>query len=200
MKKIPALETERLILRPFSLNDAKDVQRLAGDFAVAETTLAIPHPYEDGMAEEWIGTHEKKSQEGTEIVFAITHKTEKYLIGAIGISQINTQFEKAEIGYWIGKPYWNKGYCTEAVQAVLKYCFESLKLNKVYAAHFINNPPSGRVMQKAGMKKEGVLRQNVKKGEEYFDTPVYGILRSEYLAICFFKDVKINVINLASCD
>ncbi len=180
MNAIPTLETKRLIIRPFSLDDAKDVQRLAGDFAVAETTLTIPHPYENSMAEEWIGTHEKNFQEGTEIVFAITHKTEKYLIGAIGISNINTKFEKAEIGYWIGKPHWNNGYCTEAVQAVLKYCFVSLKLNKVYAMHFMNNPPSGRIMEKAGMKKEGVLRQNVKKGEKYFDTPVYGILRGEF--------------------
>lgn len=180
MSKIPTLESERLILRPFSLNDAKDVQHLAGDFLVAETTLNIPHPYEDGMAEDWIGTHKKNFEAGTEIIFAITHKSEKYLIGAIGISKINTQFEKAEIGYWIGKPYWNNGYCTEAVQAVLKYCFENLNLNKVYAMHFSNNHSSGRVMEKAGMRKEGVLCQNVKKGEKFIDTPVYGILRSEY--------------------
>lgn len=180
MKKIPTLKTERLILRPFSLDDAKDVQRLAGDAAVAETTLTIPHPYEDGMAEEWIGTHQNCFREGHEVVFAITHKTEKYLIGAIGISNIHKTFDKAEIGYWIGKPYWNNGYCTEAIKAVLKYCFVNLKLNKVYAMHFANNPQSGRVMEKADMKKEGVLRQNVKKGKEYIDTPVYGILRSEF--------------------
>jgi len=191
MNAIPTLETERLILRPFSHDDAKEVQRLAGDFAVAETTLTIPHPYEDGMAEEWIGTHEKIFQAGTEIVFAITDKIEKYLIGAIGISQINTQFEKAEIGYWIGKPYWNKGYCTEAVQAVLKYCFENLKLNKVYAMHFTNNPPSGRVMEKAGMTKEGLLRQNVKKGGKFIDTPVYGILRSEFYDLILLTNSKL---------
>ena len=181
MKKFPTLKTERLILRPFSLDDAKQVQHLAGDAAIAAMTLMIPHPYEDGVAEEWIKSHEKKFQEGSEIDFAITHKAEDYLIGAIGISSIDQKFEKAEIGYWIGKPFWNKGFCTEAVKAVLQYSFEKLKLNKVYAHHFIDNPSSGKVMKKAGMKEEGMLRQNVKKGEKYIDTPLYGILRSEFM-------------------
>jgi len=180
VKKIPTLKCERLILRPFSLNDATRVQLLAGDAAIAETTLTIPHPYEDGMAEEWISTHEKKFQQGGGIDFAITLKAENILIGAIGISNINQKFDKAEIGYWIGKPFWNNGYCTEAVKAVLKYCFEELKVNKVYAHHFIENAASGKVMKKAGMKKEGILRQNVKKGEKYFDTPVFGILKNEF--------------------
>ena len=177
---MPTLKTERLILRPFNQNDAKDVQRLAGDYDIAKTTLFIPHPYEDGMAEGWIKSHQKNFNKGIEITLAITLRESNELIGAIGISHINEDLEKASIGYWIGKQYWNCGYCTEAVKAVLKYCFEELKLNRVSAHHFANNPASGKVMEKAGMKKEGVLRQNEKKWGEYVDTPIYGILKNEF--------------------
>lgn len=168
------------MLRPFNLLDAHDVQRLAGDYDIARTTLNIPHPYEDGKAEEWISTHQSAFEAGKEVIFAIVHAQEQYLIGAIGISNIHKEFEKAEIGYWIGKPYWNQGYCTEAVKAVIRYCFEEMKLNRVYAHHFLNNPASGRVMEKAGMKKEGVLRQHDKKWDEFMDTVVYGALRSDF--------------------
>ena len=88
----------------------------------------------------------------------------------------------AEMGYWIGKPYWNRGYGTEAAGGVLRYAFEQLGLNRVYAAHFRRNPASGRIMQKIGMTYEGCLRQHIKKWDTFEDMEYYGILRSEYLA------------------
>ena len=117
-KSRPTLETERLVLRPFEMGDAPRVQLLAGDRSVAATTKTIPHPYEDGMAEQWIGTHQDRFENGQEIVFAITRKDGGELIGAIGLT-LNLTQENAEMGYWIGKPYWGRGYCTEAGRAVL---------------------------------------------------------------------------------
>jgi len=180
MKDYPILLTRRLILRPFTLEDAPEVQRLAGDKDIASTTLHIPHPYEDGMAEEWISKHQEQFEKREQITFAIVHREEKYLIGAIGLSGISEEHEKAEVGYWIGKPYWNQDYCTEAAQAILKYSFEVLKLNRVYARHFKRNLASGRVMRKLGMKHEGCLRQHFKKWENYEDSEMYGILREEF--------------------
>ncbi|UCB42075.1 MAG: GNAT family N-acetyltransferase [Dehalococcoidales bacterium] len=176
----PILETERLILKPFKLADAPEVQRLVGDRDVASTTINIPHPYEDGMAEEWIAAYQDRFDKGEQVRFAITHGKEGYLIGAIDLWAINTQHEKAEIGYWTGKPYWNLGYCTEAARAVLKHGFIILGLNRIYATHFTRNPASGRVMQKIGMKHEGHLRQHAKKWGNYEDFETYAILRSEY--------------------
>ena len=175
----PTIKTERLILRPFTLDDAPELQRLIGDRDIASTTLNIPHPYEDGMAEEWIGPHQEQFDKGEEINLAIAHREQNFLIGGIGL-KINKRFENAELGYWIGKPYWNQGYCTEAARAVLKYGFEILGLNRVHASHMTRNPASGRVTQKIGMKHEGCLRQHAKKWGKFEDMEAYGILRSEY--------------------
>jgi ribosomal-protein-alanine N-acetyltransferase len=179
MNKIPTLTTPRLILRPFRLTDARDVQQLAGDYDIAATTIAIPHPYENGMAEDWIKTHSSDFENGTQVVFAITHREKKFLIGAIGISNIKHDFEIGELGYWIGKKYWNNGYGTEAADVVIKYGIEELSLNRIYAHHFKNNHASGRILQKVGMKHEGSFRQHVKKWGNYIDVEAYGIVKSD---------------------
>jgi RimJ/RimL family protein N-acetyltransferase len=173
------LLTDRLLLRPFTLADAPDVQRLAGDRDIASTTLNVPHPYEDGMAEQWIGTHQERFDRGELVNFAITMRQDGTLIGAIGLV-IDQKHEHAELGYWIGKPYWGNGYCTEAAEVVLHYGFTVLGLNRIYARYMTRNPASGRVMEKAGMRYEGCLRQHVKKWEVFEDLNVYAILKSEY--------------------
>ena len=178
-KQRPTLETQRLLLRPFELSDAPRVQLLAGDRDVAKTTLAIGHPYEISSAENWIATHQDGFEKGTQVVFAITLKNDRELIGCISLG-LNLDQEIAELGYWIGKPYWSRGYCTEAAHAVLRCGFATLQLNRVQAHHFSHNPASGRVMQKAGMRHEGHLRRHVKKWGEFYDVEAYGILRSEF--------------------
>jgi RimJ/RimL family protein N-acetyltransferase len=177
-KNRPTLETERLFLRPFELSDASRVQLLAGDRAIAATTKNIPHPYEDGMAEQWIGAHQERFERGQEAVFAIVLKDGSDLIGAIGLN-LNLKQENAELGYWIGKAYWGCGYCTEAGHVVLRYAFDELHLHRVHARHLGHNPASGRVMQKLGMRHEGRQREHVKKWDEFYDVEAYGILCSE---------------------
>jgi RimJ/RimL family protein N-acetyltransferase len=174
----PSLQTERLLLRPFRLDDAPEVQRLAGDREVASTTLLIPHPYKDGMAEAWIATHEEQFAEGLQAVFAIVRKADQRLLGAIGLS-IKSEHARAELGYWIGRPYWNQGYATEAAAAVVRYGFEALGLNRVFAQHMVRNPASGRVMQKIGMQHEGRLRQHVQKWDQFEDVEIYSLLRGD---------------------
>ncbi len=181
MKERPTLETTRLILRPFTLGDARDVQRLAGDREIASTTLNVPHPYEDGMAEQWIGTHQEKYERGELVNFAIVRRADNALLGAMGL-RITQQHTHAELGYWLGKPYWNAGYCTEAAHAVVAYGFEGLGLHRIHASHMTRNPASGRVMQKIGMRYEGCLRQHVHKREVFEDLALYGILKSEYVS------------------
>ena len=175
----PTLTSDRLLLRPFTLADAPVVQRLAGDRDIASTTLNIPHPYEDGMAETWIGGHQERFDKGELASFAVVLR-DGTLIGAIGL-HIDQQHERAELGYWIGKPYWGQGYCTEAGRAVVHYGLETLGLNRIQARHLARNPASGRVMQKIGMRYEGYLRQHVIKWGVLEDIELYAILKSEYI-------------------
>lgn len=179
MPKRPTLQTDRLLLRPFKLDDAARVQELAGVKEIASTTLNIPHPYEDGMAEAWIETHAEAFEKGESITFAIVLKQENMLIGAIGLA-VNPDHDRAELGYWIGKPYWSNGHATEAGRAVLEYGFTKRNLNRIYASHLSRNPASGKVMQKLNMRHEASYRQHVKKWGHYEDLEVYGILRDEF--------------------
>jgi RimJ/RimL family protein N-acetyltransferase len=175
----PTLHTERLFLRPFSLEDAPAVQRLAGAREIAATTLNIPHPYEDGMAAAWIETHQERFEKGELVNFAVVSKSDAVLVGAIGL-HVSASNARAELGYWIGVPFWGQGYATEAGRAVVGYAFAALDLNRVLAYHLGSNPASGRVMQKIGMIREGCLRQHTEKWGVLEDLVVYGILRDEW--------------------
>lgn len=179
MKDFPILESERLLLRQFSLKDAPDVTRLADDPKIAATTLFIPNPYPDRLAEKWIEAHTADFENDKQIIWAITLKKTGELIGTIGL-EFKFEYEKAEFGFWIGTEFWNKGFATEALSEVLKFGFDELGLNRIFAHHFVNNPASGKVMLKNGLKEEGYLREDIIKDFKYIDVKIYGILRSEY--------------------
>ena len=174
----PTLRTERLVLRPFAPEDAADVQRLAGAREVAATTLHIPHPYGDGVAEAWIATHAERFAEGRVLTLAITLRDGGAVVGAIGLT-FNRAHHNAEMGYWVGVPYWGRGYATEAAAALLRYGFDVLGLHRVHATHLTRNPASGRVMQKIGMRHEGTMREHTLKAGAFEDLEKYGKLASD---------------------
>ncbi len=182
MKTAPILHTERLTLRSFKLEDAQDVQRLAGDRDIAATLTRMPHPYQDGMAEKWIRSCYEKFEKDEALNFAITLRADKNLIGGIGL-RLDRENENAELGYWIGKPYWNRGYCTEAAKVVVVHSFEVLKLNRIHAKYFKRNTASGRVLEKIGMQYEGCFRQHIKKWDTFEDLMGYGMLKTDYDAL-----------------
>ena len=155
------------------------MQRLAGDRDLAATVTNVPHPYKDGMAEEWISSHDAEFQTGSAVVLAIVITSCEELVGAIGL-HVNKKNLWAELGYWIGKPYWNKGYCTEAARAIVRYGFDQLHVNRIQARHMTKNPASGRVMAKVGMTCEGVLREQVRRWDSFEDMAMYGILASTF--------------------
>jgi ribosomal-protein-alanine N-acetyltransferase len=174
----PILDTDRLVLRPFTLADAATVYELAGERAIAATTLTLPHPYPKGLATEWIRTHANAFAQGTAVNLAIVLKSGP-LCGSIGLGLV-PEFQLAELGYWVGKPFWGQGYCTEAARALLAYGFTTLALNRIQATHFVDNPASGRVMEKIGMAYEGCRRQHTRKWGVFKDIKLYGILRSDW--------------------
>lgn len=175
----PLINTERLILRPFTFDDAERVRELAGDRQVYATTLTIPHPYQEGMAERWIATHAKTFYEGNGVVSAVVEKATGDLIGGVSFG-INRPHLRAELGWWIGVPYWNHGYCTEAARALVAYGFASFKLQKFTSRHLVDNPASGRVMEKIGMQKEGYQRAHFYKDGIAHDSVEYGLLREDW--------------------
>jgi RimJ/RimL family protein N-acetyltransferase len=179
MAQRPTLETKRLLLRPFEMSDSTDVRCLAGDRAIADTTVNIPHPYEDGMAEDWISKQQDIFSKGEGIDFAITMKSGGTLVGAISLLGVVKEHQ-AELGYWIGRPYWNKGICTEAGLSVVQYGFEELGLNRIHAAHFSRNKASGRVIQKLGTMHEGCRKQHVKKWDHFEDLELYGLMKEDW--------------------
>ena len=175
------LHTERLLLRPFRREDIPALLPLIGAREVAATTLHIPHPYTYEDAEKYLDHVESVWAKREGARFGVFIRDGERLCGGIGL-HANPEHNHAELGYWIGVPFWGKGYCTEGAREVVKYGFCNLKLHRIHAGHFSNNPVSGRTLRKLGMKYEGTTRQHILKWGEYLDVELYGLLASEYFA------------------
>ncbi len=177
MPSFPTITTRRLVLRQMTLEDAPTIQRLAGAPEVAAGTF-MPHPYADGMAEQWIMNQQAEYEAGNLINFAIVLHTEHVLIGSIGLILTATHHH-GQLGYWIGVLYWNQGYCTEAARAVVQSGFQTMNLHRIWAPHFKRNPASGRVLQNIGMQYEGCQREHYRHGDRFEDAMLYGMVRAD---------------------
>lgn len=176
---LPTLQTERLVLRPFTAADADAVAALVSPREIAGSTISIPHPYDRSIAEAWLATLEGAFARGESLTLAVTLRGGGTLVGCVGLS-IDGRNLRGEIGYWTGLEYWGRGYCTEAAAAVVRHGFEVLGLYRIVAHHMSRNPASGRVMQKLGMRHEGTLRGHVLKWGVHEDLEVYGLMRDEF--------------------
>lgn len=179
VRAVPTLTTERLRLRPFAPGDAPEVARMVGDRRVAEMTLNIPHPYPVGAAAQWIAAHAPAAAEGSLYSFAIERREDSTLLGAIALTP-TARFRRAEIGYWLGVEYWNRGYTSEAARQIVAFGFAQLGLVRIQATCYPRNPASARVMQKAGLRYEGLLRGYVYKDGVQEDIAMYAMLRSDW--------------------
>ncbi|MGC1453192.1 MAG: GNAT family protein [Candidatus Sulfotelmatobacter sp.] len=171
----PTLETTRLTLRPYREADIAELLPLIGTPEVAATTLRIAHPYTDQDARAFLAL----AQEPGKIWLAITLRRDGRQIGGIGL-RVDDQHQHAELGYWLGVPYWGQGYATEASREMLRYGFEELQLHRILASHFKHNPTSGRVLAKLGMRHEGCQREHLRKWDRFVDLELYGMLRQEW--------------------
>jgi RimJ/RimL family protein N-acetyltransferase len=165
-----------VVLRPFVPGDAPRVQSLAGDRAVADTTSIIPHPYRDGMAEAWIAGQDSERSAGTQYIYAIARADDEQLVGAIALRPIATAQEN--LGYWIGREFWGRGYATAAARAVVALAFTCLDCQQLTASHLSRNVASGRVLEKCGLDVvRRVVREHRGKSEEFC---VRGITRDAW--------------------
>ena len=144
---------------------------------MASTALTIPHPYEDGIAEAWIETHAPRWEAKKVLALAVTGEADG-LVGAMSL-HLTLEHRRAELGYWIGVPFWNRGYATEAAGALITYGFNELGLSRIEAQHFTRNPASGKVLEKVGMKREGIRRKYLLKGDKLEDLALYAVLKSD---------------------
>lgn len=178
-KGTQVLKTERLILRPFEVGDARQMyDNWASDENVTRYLTWLPHESPEATAkllEEW---HDAYSDART---YNWAIELDGQAIGSIGAVKIDDLSEHAEIGYCIGKPYWGRGIMTEAAGAVIEYLFAQVGLNRIGICHAVPNKASGRVAQKCGMKYEGTKREFLKAHDGVFlDVAFLGITRRDW--------------------
>lgn len=176
----PRIETERLILRKITMDDAADIFEYAHLPEVSEFLIWYPHiTIQDSI--DFIKFAEEKFASEEWIIFGIEIKEKKKLIGSIDIRGWIGVNSCAEIGYVISKDFWNKGIVTEALKSLIKFCFEELHLNRLESHCEEANTGSWHVMEKCGMKYEGTLREKVFVKERYRSMKMYSILRNEQI-------------------
>ena len=147
----PVLLANDLLLRPFALADAVRVQELAGDERIADTTANIPHPYPDGEAERWITQVAEQTARGEKFSWAIT--VEDRVVGCVSLLDIAC--DEAELGYWVGVPYWGRGIATTAAGSVVACAFEQLGLKRIHARVLSRNKASAIVLLRLGFTHTG---------------------------------------------
>lgn len=172
------LDSERIFMRCPKVDDISYIKAYASSAEIAQNTF-VPHPYPDDAATDFVEIAKEGWDNDTDFVFAIIEKSSQQLVGVMGIHPTE-KHGRAEVGYWLGKPFWGQGYATQALRQLIQFGFEQLDLNRIQAGHFPENPASGRVMQKAGMQYEGTLKQYLYQRDRYRDVLYHAILREEY--------------------
>ena len=176
---LPTLLTPRLVLRPARMSDAEDMYEYSRDPEVARHVLWDAHT-SIHQTRAYLRFLIRQYRNASPATFVIALRGNGKVIGTIGFMWMQTDNRSAEVGYSLSRAYWNQGIMSEALKTVLEFGFTKLGLNRIEAQHESDNPASGRVMIKAGMRHEGTLRQRVYNKGRYADVELYAILRSDF--------------------
>ena len=179
MFSMPRLETKRLILRRIAMRDAEDIFAYSRDEEVARHVLWSAQK-DVGEAKDYCRFMMKRYRCDQPSSWGIIEKATGRLVGTIGYMDYTEDNATVEVGYSLARWLWNGGYMTEALSRVIGYTFENMDINRIEAQHELTNPSSGRVMEKCGMKKEGVLRQRLYNKGRYVDVALYAVIREDY--------------------
>ena len=176
---LPVLETESLVLRPMEMHDAKNIYSYASDPEVSRYVLWEPHRRLSDTR-SYIRYVRRLYRRGLPSAWAVVLKKDRSVIGSIGFVGYSTAHGSAEVGYSFARRHWNQGYATQALRAVIQSAFSRIgALYRLEAQHDVRNPASGKVMEKSGMTREGVLRGRIYNKGEHVDVVVYSVLRSD---------------------
>lgn len=161
------IKARKFILRPIRNGDEKSLIENINDKSIYRYTCSIPHPYTKKHAREFINLVKQKRKDEIHLSIDLDGK----IVGGIGLIKIKKH--RAEIGYWLGKNYWNKGIISEAIRLVSDFGFNKLKLKRIQALVFPQNKASSRVLEKNGYKLEGVLKKYAMKDGKVLNDLLY---------------------------
>jgi len=171
------LESERLIFKEITIKDAEEFYNLASNPKVAKylkweehKSLKETKEFIDGLIKDY--------ELGKTFSWGIYEEKTRKLIGWIGLVEFKEEFQRCEIGYWLGEQYWKKGYMTEALSCITEFCFKDLNCKRVQAKHAVENIASGKVMLKSGFEKEGILRNYVFIKNRTWNTVMYSKIQN----------------------
>lgn len=176
------LETERLILRPFQVEDARDMYNNWASSDQVTRYLTWPAHGSVEESKMILDTWVKNYDDPKYYEWCLEYKENNQAIGSMGVVEMDESIEAVEIGYCIGETYWHKTITAEALHAVVQFMFEKVGCNRVAAKHDVNNPNSGKVMKKAGLQYEGTLLQAGKSNAGICDLVVLGMTKAMYFA------------------
>ncbi len=177
---LPVLETKRLILRPITLDDAEDIFEYARDSTLKRyTTWQTHETLKDSVA--FIRGVVRNYRQYQPAPWGVIHKDDNKLIGTFGFCHLAPKYQRAMVGYVLAPKYWGQGLATEALKEIIDFGFNQLDLNRIEAICSDVNVPSSRVLEKAGMKMEGILDEYFPMNGEMRDGKSYRILRREWM-------------------
>ncbi len=174
------METKRLLLRPFRPSDANDVLEYANDAEWVRYQVNVPYPFTLKDTEEFVRRFSDPAAWSNQPMFAMVF--ERKVVGQVYLhfDRLDIQNERAELGYMLSRELWGQGLTTEAARAIVDWGFKNKGFHRIYAYCDPRNIGSWRVMEKLGMRREGLFRHHLKWNDEYRDALYYGILRSEW--------------------
>ena len=175
------LVTKRLTLRRLEAGDASRISLLAGDWEVSRMMAAVPRPYDEAMVKNWIDLTLRQWEAGVTYDFTIERGEDKLVIGGIGLERTNTA--KAELGYWLGRPYWRQGYGAEAAGRVIKFGFNDLGLDCIVSASLPTNTSSIGILEKLGFTFQCREQQYFPARGEKKEVASFALSRAEYSAL-----------------
>ena len=175
----PEMDTPRLRLRKIHMRDAADLYSWSQDPGVAKYVLWDAHR-SIRETRSYIRYMKSLYRQGAPCSWAVVERESGKVIGTIGVMNWSPAFRSVEVGYSFGRAWWGQGYATEALLRVMKLLFEQGGINRIEGMCDIRNPASARVMEKCGMKKEGILRQRVYNKGEYVDVLLCAALAGEW--------------------
>jgi ribosomal-protein-alanine N-acetyltransferase len=177
----PTLYSRRLVLREFRTDDADDVFAIRGDLMVTRYNSGKPYERVE-QAVDLIAAMARAYRDQEEVRWAITHRGSNEVIGIIGYNYWIRRDARGSVGYDLARVWWGRGIMTEAVNAVVRFGFDQMHLNRIEADTDVRNPASGRVLEKVGFVLEGRQREQFYDSGGYQDLMLYGLLRKDYLA------------------
>ncbi len=174
------LETERLVLRPFKKSDVKDMYNNWASQDNVTRFLTWPTHSSEEITQSIVNLWVSKNEDIKNYQWCIEWKANNQAIGSFGVVHMDEDINAVEIGYCIGEEYWNRGITSEAFQEVIKFLFDRVECNRIFARHDVCNPNSGKVMKKSGLLYEGTLLEAGKNNTGICDVVIYGITKKIY--------------------